>query len=305
MKIFSGTSNKPLAQKIAKSLNLKLSDLEVFVFPDQEKRIRILEKVLDEDVVIVQSTSTPTDENYMQLFFAIDALQRGGAKSITAVIPYFGYQRQDHMFREGEAVSVKVIAKILEPLGINKLIAVDLHSKKIEEAFNIPVSHLSALSVFAEKIKGMFGNYTLDAKRSSLVLVSPDMGGIRRIKILSSMLGNMSFAVIEKNRDLATGLVTADKITGKIGEKAIIVDDMISSGGTIATAAKLLKKNGAKEIYVFATHPVFSDKAPEILQNSGTEKVYVTDTIFVPVEKRFPKLEILSVAEEISKQLKS
>lgn len=298
MKIFSGTSNKPLAQKIAKNLGIQLSDLEVFVFPDGEKRIRILDKVLNEDVVVVQSTSSPTDENYMQLFFIIDALKRLGAKFITTVIPYFGYQRQDHMFRAGEAVSVKVIAEILEKLGINKLIAVDLHSIKIGEAFNIPVVHLSALSIFAKFIKEHF-------EKNSATLVSPDMGGIRRIKILSKMLDDMPYAVIKKNRDLATGKVSAEKIAGKIGKKAIIVDDMISSGGTIIMAADLLKKNGAKEIYVTATHPVFSKNAPKTLQQSGVEKIYVTDTIFVPVEKRFPKLEILSVSTLITESIKS
>ena len=299
MKIFSGTSNKPLAEKVAKNSGLKLSNLEVFVFPDGEKRIRIIDKVLGQDVFVVQPTSSPTDENYMQLFFIVDALRRSGAKSITAIIPHFGYQRQDHMFRIGEAVSVKVVAKILEGVGINKLLAVDLHSIKIKEAFNIPVVHLSALSVFADFIKQKKWD------KNSTTLVSPDMGGVRRIKILAKMLGDMSYVTIEKNRNLATGKVTADGITGKINEKAIIVDDMISSGGTIALAAKLLRKEGVREIYVFVTHPVFSDKAPKILQESEVKKVFVTDTIFVPVEKKFPKLKILSVSEIIASALKS
>lgn len=299
MKIFSGTSNKPLAQKIAKSLGLTLSPLDVFIFPDGEKRIRILDKVVGEDVFVVQSTSNPTDENYMQLFFILDALKRNGAKSITAIVPYFGYQRQDHVFREGEAVSVKVIAEILEKLGINKLIAVDLHSIKIKEAFNTPVVHLSALSVFAKFIKEKGWN------KKPTTIVSPDMGGIRRIKILSKMLSGMHYAVIEKNRDLASGKVSASKINGQIGEKVIIVDDMISSGGTIIMAANLLRKNGAKEITVFATHPVFSEKAPIVLQNSSISMVCVTDTIFVPKEKHFPKLEILSVSDIIASSLSS
>jgi ribose-phosphate pyrophosphokinase len=297
MKIFSGTSNRFLAEKIAQNLNLKLSGLEVFVFPDGEKRVRILDKVLDEDVVIVQSTSTPVDENYMQLFFSIDALRRNGAKSIVAVVPYLGYQRQDHMFREGEDVSVKVIAEILDKIGLNKLVAVDLHSVKIKEVFDIPVSDLSALPVFAEEIKKMGWN------NGSATLVTPDMGGIRRIKILSEMLGDMPFAVIEKNRDLANGSVFAEKIEGKVGKTAIIVDDMISSGKTIAIASELLKKQGAEEIYVFATHAVFSEKAPQILQKAEVNTVYVTDAVFIPEEKKFPKLKILSVAEMISGEL--
>ena len=298
MKIFSGTSNKPLAQKIAKNLGLSLSSLEVFIFPDGEKRIRILDKVLDEDVCVVQSTSSPTDVNYMELFFIIDALKRSGAKSITAIVPYFGYQRQDHQFRQGEAVSVKVIAEILEKLGISKLIALDLHSIKIKEAFNIPVVHLSALSIFAKFIKEKAWD------KNSATLVSPDMGGIRRIKILSAMLNNMPYAVIEKNRDLNSGKVTMRRISGKIKRTVIIVDDMISSGGTIVTASELLKRNGVGEIVVFATHPVFSDKAPKILQESGVSSVYVTDTIFAPESKRFPKLTILSVGEMIADNLR-
>lgn len=294
MKIFSGTSNKPLAQKVAAALGIELSRLEVFVFPDGEKRIRILDKVLGEDIVIVQSTSNPTDENYMQLFFVLDALKRSGAKSIAAVVPYLGYQRQDHVFREGEAVSIKVIARILEKLGINKLITVDLHSIKIEEAFATPVAHLSALSIFAEEIKRMGKN---------TVLASPDMGGIRRIKILSELLGNMSYLTIEKNRDLASGKIIMDKINGQVMKNVVMVDDMISSGRTISMAADLLKKNGAENIYAFVTHAVFSEDAPKILSDSFLQKVFVTDTVSVSEEKRFPKLEILSVSELIARQL--
>jgi len=297
MKIFSGTSNQFLAERIAGDLGTKLSGLEVFVFPDGEKRIRILDKVLDEDTVVVQSTSTPVDENYMQLFFIIDALKRGGAKSVTAVVPYFGYQRQDHIFREGEDVSVKMVAEILSKIGLEKVIAVDFHSVKIREAFAIPALELSALPLFAETIKEK-------ALNRDAFLVSPDMGGIRRIKILSELLNNMPFVVIEKNRDLVTGVVSADKFEGQIGKKAIIVDDMISSGGTITVAADLLKKNGVGEVCVFATHAVFSEKAPKILQESGVNSVYVTDTVFVPEEKKFPKLKILSVSQIISDVIK-
>lgn len=295
MKIFSGTSNKPLAQKIAKNLGIALSSLEVFIFPDGEKRVRLLDKVAGEDCVIVQPTSPDPDENYMELFFIVDALKRNGAKSVTAVIPYLGYQRQDHVFREGEAVSLEVIATLLKWGGVDEIIAFDLHSIKIPEIFKIKLNHLSALSLFAQEIKKMGGN---------TVLVSPDAGGIRRIKILSGMLNNMPFAVIEKDRDLATGKVTMDRISGDVKENAIIVDDMISTGSTIVTAANLLKNKGAKEIFVFATHAVFSDEAPKILGKSSLRRIFVTDTIYIPKEKRFPKLEILSVADEISKQLK-
>src|SRR5450759_1052696 len=175
MSIFSGSASRELAEKIAKSLGLELSPVEIFVFPDGEKRIRIKENVVGKDCVIVQSASTPPDENYMELFIMIDALKRSGAKSIKAIIPYLGYQRQDHIFRDGEAVSLEVIAEILTKVGMTELFSFDLHSPKIPDIFTVPVKHLSALPIFAEKIKREFN-------LEEIVLVSPDMGGIRRIK---------------------------------------------------------------------------------------------------------------------------
>lgn len=296
MKIFSGNSNKPLAEKIAKKLGSDLSPLEIYVFPDGEKRVRVLEKVVDEECVVVQPTSPEPDKSYMELFFIVDALRRSGASSIRAVIPYLGYQRQDHVFRDGEAVSLEVIATLLKWGGVDEVIAFDLHSIKIPEIFKIKLNHLSALPIFAQEIKKMGRN---------TVLISPDMGGIRRIKLLSEMLNNMPFAVIKKDRDLATGKVTMSGIEGELKENAVIVDDMISTGGTIAAASDLLKKKGVRNIYVFATHAVFSDQAPKILGKSSLKKVFVTDTIDIPKEKRFPKLEILSVAEMIANSIKS
>lgn len=300
MKIFSGTSNTPLAEKIAHAFNLSLSPLEIHLFPDGEKRVRVIDTVVDQDCVIVQSAATPADVYYMELFFIVDALKRSGAKSITAVVSYLGYQRQDHVFRDGEAVSLAVVARALEAAGITRLITFDLHSIKTPEIFHIPVDHLSALSLFAEKIKELLAF----SSQSSTCLVSPDMGGVRRIKILSELLGNMSYAAVLKNRDLATGQITAEKIDGEIKETAFIVDDMISTGKTIVQAAKLLQERGAKNIFVFATHPVFSKNAPEILQNLALQKVFVTNTIDVPKKKWFSTLEILSIAPLIAQKIK-
>lgn len=193
MKIFSGNSNKRLALKIAKDLKLDLSPVEIFVFPDLEKRIRIKEPVVGETCVIVQSASIPPDENYMELFIMVDALKRSGAEFVKTVIPYLGYQRQDHVFRDGEAVSLEVIAKILAAVGVSEVYSFDLHSPKIPDVFSIPLHHLSALPLFADKIKSEF-------KLDEIVLVTPDMGGIRRIKEVSELLGNVPFATITKNR---------------------------------------------------------------------------------------------------------
>jgi ribose-phosphate pyrophosphokinase len=298
MKIVSGSSNKLLAEKIAKDLDARLTDVEIFVFPDKERRVRILEDVLEKDCVVVQSTNTPADQNYMELFFLVDGLKRSGARQVTAVIPYLGYQRQDHIFRNGEAVSLKVVVETLEAVGVDKIITIDLHSVKIPEFFKIPIIHLSALSIFAEKIK--------ELASSNFVLVSPDMGGIGRIKKLSGMLSDASFATIEKDRDLVTGSVSSTKMEGEVnGKIAIIVDDMISTGKTIREAAKLLKEKGAGDIYVFATHPVFSDDARNILEDSLVKKVFVTDSVDVPQEKFFPKLEVLTVSGLIKEKLLS
>lgn len=298
MKVFSGSSNKPLAEKIAHALNLKLSPLEIFIFPDGERRIQIQEKVVDEECVVVQSTAIPADQNYMELFFIIDGLKRSGAKDITVVVPYLGYQRQDHIFRDGEAVSLDVVAHAMEGAGATKVITFDLHSIKIPEVFKIPVVHLSALPMFAEEIE----------KLGDGILTSPDMGGLRRIQKMSELLDNMPWIATVKDRDLETGKISIETLHGeehKIKKTAFIIDDMISSGGTMIKSAELLRKKGVEKIIVFATHAIFSNDAPELLQKSLIEKVYVTDSVFVSKEKHFPKLEILSIAGEIASSLKA
>jgi|SRR6185369_1317284 len=298
MKIFSGTSNKPLAEKIAQAMNTELGPIEIFVFPDGEKRIQIQERVVEEDCVVVQSTATPVAENYMELFFIVDGLQRSGAKSITVVIPYLGYQRQDHVFRDGEAVSLDVAVHALEGAGVTRVITFDLHSIKIPEVFNVPVVHLSALPLFADKIRELGEGF----------LASPDLGGLRRISKMSEFLDAMPWVATVKDRDLDTGEIVMSGIEGDesiIKNKAFIVDDMIASGKTIVQSAKLLHEKGAEEIYVFATHPVFSSEAPELLESSLVKKVFVTDSVFVPEEKRFSKLEILSISKMAAKALRN
>lgn len=295
MKIFSGSANQLLTEKIAQSLSLSLSPREIFVFPDGEKRIRIETAVLDEQCVVVQPTATPAAENYMELFFLIDGLKRSGASEITAVISYLGYQRQDHVFRDGEAVSLEVVIRMLESAGVTRVITFDLHSIKIPEFFHIPVTHLSAMPLFAEKIK--------ELGTDEGFLVSPDMGGLRRISKMSELLNGMPWIATKKERNLATGNIVINEIDGDssiIKKRAFIIDDIISSGKTVAESAKLLKKYGVEEIYVFATHPIFSEEAPQILQESAIKNVYVTDSVFVTKSKHFPKLEMLSLAKLVA-----
>lgn len=289
MLIFSGLSNQPLAINIAKQLDRKLSPLEIFVFPDGEKRITIEEKVLGKTAVIVQSTSEPVDTNYMELFLLVDALKRSGAEFVKVLMPYMGYQRQDHIFRDGEGVSLEVIVNILQGVGVSEFFSFDLHSIKIPELFQIPAHNLSALPVFAKKIEKDFA-------KDEIILVSPDMGGIRRIKKLSEML-NVPYVTIVKDRDLDKGDIHDIKLNGEVkGKIALMVDDIISTGKTMVYGADLLLKNGALSVFAFATHGVLSADASEILEKSKIEKVFITDTIEIFKEKFFPKLEILSIA---------
>lgn len=301
MKLFSGSANRPLTEDVAKSLNIPLSLIDVHVFPDGERRIRIHDKVMDKKTVVLQSAATPVDTNYMELFFIVDALKRSGAKTVTAVVPYFGYQRQDHVFRDGEAVSLEVVIKLLEHIGVDKLVSVDMHSLKIPSLFHIPVAHLSALPLFAEEIKKQKWN------TKETILVSPDSGGIGRVKKLSELLDNMQYTAVEKTRDRATGAITMEtlkegSITGK--KRAILVDDMISSANTILMSATLLHTQGIDEVIVFVTHPVFSVEAPAKLQNSPIQKIYVTDSVVLAPEKQFTKLVVLPLADLIAKELK-
>lgn len=299
MKIFGGSASRELATNIAGFSDLRLSPIEHHIFPDGEQRIKLSDSVLDEDTVIVQSTGMPVDKNFMELFFTIDALKRSGAKSVTAVVPYLGYSRQDHIFREGEARSLEVVVSFLEEAGADRFIGVDFHSVKIAELFSKPVVHLSALPIFAKVIKEN-GFLTEDD-----FLVSPDMGGIRRIGKLSVMLSEMPYVAIEKDRDTTSGDIKAETIHGEVKKRALIVDDMISSGKTIALCCDKLYEKGVEEMYVFATHAVLSDDGPEILQNCRAKKVYLTDTLSIPEKKRFEKLEILSVSDMIAGEITS
>jgi ribose-phosphate pyrophosphokinase len=296
MKLFSGNSNKPLAGRIAHLLGLEVSPIEDFIFPDGERRIQIQVPVVDEDVIVVQSTNPPVDSHYMELFLIIDGLKRNGARSITVVMPYMGYMRQDHIFRDGEAVSLLVMINILESLKVDRFIGLDFHTIKVPEFFHIPVTHISALSLFAQEAKKR--GWTAE----NTVLVSPDLGGLRRINQVSELLGIPWIATV-KDRDVNTGSIKIEAIEGdkaNIRKRALIIDDMISSGKTIVQSAELLKKHGIEEFHVFVTHPIFSAEAPKLLQESIITTVFVTDAVNVPEDKQFDKLEILSIADMIA-----
>lgn len=292
-----------MAEKIADELKAKLANSEVVKFADSEVRVRILEEVKDQVCVVVQSTSTPSDVNLMELYQFGDLLKKGKAKKIIAVVPYLAYCRQDKAHREGEAVSAKLVAKMIQFSGYTDIVVLDLHSEDVVNFFTIPTIHLSAtetLSKYIDEKRDDFG-------ASDLVIVAPDDGAKAKAEELAKIL-EVDVSVLKKERPLnQTDVIETKNIVlafGKVREKeAIIIDDLISTGSTALSAADLVLKNGAFHAYLMATHAVFSKTDPAFWQNSPLEKVFVTDSIFVPKEKQFKKLEIISVASLIAKNL--
>lgn len=296
--LFSGTSNLPLAEKLAKKLTIKLGKIEIFRFPDGECRVRIEEDVKGKTVYLLQSLSKSVDEHLFELCLMVDSAKRLGAREIIGIIPWLGYSKQDKEFRVGEAVSVEMIAKILSLIGLSKVIVFDLHSEIIKRYFKIPVTELSAKEMLYRALLSNLSNL------SNVVVVSPDKGGKGRAERFAKDY-KLPIVYLEKRRNLNTGKITYEKQkNGLEGKIAVIFDDIVNRGGTVIKAAELLKEMGAKKVIVLATHGVLGGEAPKSLQNSKVDKIYLTDTIEIPKEKQFPKLKIVSVVETILKSLK-
>lgn len=299
-KFFSGSSNLPLAKKIAAKLKKPLGKLEITRFADSEVRVRIEEEVNNQICFVIASLSNPVDMHLVEFCLIVDALKQNEAGKIIAVLPYFGYARQDKVHRAGEGISARVMAKLVEAVGVNKLITVDLHSEAVASFFNVPAVHLFGLEVFLEEIKKL--------KDKNLVIAAPDAGGAKRAQRFAENL-DAELVLIQKKRDLQK--IHTVKVLGLVGsvkgKTVCLVDDVITGGGTILEAAKILKQNGAKKVICFATHADFIEGAKEKLENSLIDRIYVTDTIFVPEEKLFPKLKIISIdnllVESIGKML--
>ncbi len=299
MIFFGDEQNKSLSEGIASHLKTDPIYPDVVVFSDGERRVALTEKVLSQDVVFLKTASiTPNiDSQVIETAFLIDAMKRNGAKSITGIMPHFPYGRGDHLFGDGESVPLEVVIHTYESAGLTKIIFVDPHTIRMGDMFKVQVEHVSALPVLALKIKELGFN------PSDSVLVSPDMGGLRRVKALSEYLDNAPFISLEKERDHETGKVQVEGLDERVAPNCYVIDDEIASGGTIITALNELEKQGAEKVYVLATHAVFSGKAPEVLQNSKASKVIVTDSIPVPVAKQFEKLEILGLGSLISEKI--
>ena len=297
MKILAGNSNKSLSQKISKYLKNKLVNSSIRKFSDGELYIEINENIRGNSIFIIQSISSPANDNLMELLLCIDALKRSSAKNITAVIPYFGYARQDRKVVPRTSISAKLISNLITKAGADRVVTVDLHAGQIQGFFDIPVDNLYATPIFYRHIKK-------NLKMNNLVCVSPDVGGVARTRGLSKLL-NVNLAIVDKRRP-APGKSEVMNIIGDIKNKiCIIVDDIIDSGGTIVNAAKMLKSKGAKEIHVYITHGVLSGDAVKKIKNSPIKNLVITDTIDNSKKINNTKnIQILSISNLLGEALK-
>ncbi|MGB9742538.1 MAG: ribose-phosphate diphosphokinase [candidate division WOR-3 bacterium] len=287
LKIFSGRSNRPLAEKISARLEVPLGDAEISNFADGEIHISINENVRGEDVFIVQSTPPPA-ENILELLLMIDALKRASARRITAVIPYYGYARQDRKDRPRVPLSAKLIANLLTRAGVDRILTIDLHAEQIQAFFDIPVDHLYATPVLVEYHRHQTEN---------LVVVAPDTGRANRARGFAQRLGkDIPIAIIDKRRP-AVNQVEALRVVGEVsGMDTLIFDDMIDTGGTLVKAAEALIKAGARSVRATATHGILSGNAVSNLAASPLSEIVITDTISQPPAKSHPKIKVLTVA---------
>ena len=298
-KIFAGSSNQSLAKAVSQKSGIPLGRMDIGQFSDGEIDIWVEDKVNNSNVFILQSNSQPVNDSIIELALIADALRRSGAFKITAVIPYFGYSRKEKQSRPGEPISAKVVADLITATGINKVVCLDLHADAIVGFFNVPVIYLSALEVLAKRVK-------LE-KLTDPIVVSPDTGGVKRARNFATLL-NAPLAVMEKHRHVdARDKMEILSMSGEVkGDTAILIDDVISTGGTIIENANALVAEGVKKIFVCATHGVFAGNAIENLEKSPIEKVFVTDSIEQnpPAGGKSKKIEVVSVSSLIAESLK-
>ncbi len=291
MHLFAGSSNKSLAKKVALEAGLKFGRIELSRFDNDEARVRIKEKSVGDKCVVLQSLSQPTDHNLVELLLICDALKRMKVKEIIGVVPWLGYSKQDKVFREGEPLSIEVIAKILKVAGLNKLITIDLHNRKIIDYFRIPVVHLSAVEVLAKEVR-------VDAET---VVVAPDKGAVSKSKELARLLKS-PVVTIDKERDLKSGKVNVLGIQGEVkNKKVVIIDDMIATGSTLVETANFLKKREVQSIKVLVTHHLYVQGVQAKLDQSLIDELVVTDS--VETGEKSGKLKMVNLAGLIAKSL--
>src|SRR5271155_2468540 len=298
MKIVACNSNRPLAEAVAAVLNLPLTRASVRRFADMEVFVEIHENIRGEDVFVVQSTSYPTNDNLMELLIALDALRRASARRVTAVIPYFGYARQDRKSGPRTPISAKLVANLITEAGANRVLTIDLHAGQIQGFFDIPTDNLYALPVMVRDINEYLGT------RENITVVSPDVGGVIRARALAKRLG-ANLAIVDKRRERA-GQSEVMNIIGDVeGDICILIDDIVDSGGTICNAADALIAQGAKEVCAYATHGVLSGGAVQRIQNSKLKSMVITDSIAATEDMRkCPNIRRISIAPLIGEAMR-
>lgn len=297
MKLISGNSNRPLAEAISSYLNVPLTQASIKRFSDMEVFVEIMENVRGEDCFFIQSTSFPANDHLMELLIAIDALKRGSARRITAVIPYFGYARQDRKTGSRTPISAKLVADLITAAGAHRVLTMELHAGQIQGFFNIPVDNLAAGPVFVPQILDKFDG-------EQICIVSPDVGGVVRARSLAKRL-DASLAIIDKRREKA-GVSEVMHVIGEVsGKICILVDDIVDSGGTLCNAAVALKENGAKDVYSYVVHGVLSGGAVTRIADSPMKQLVITDTIEATEAVRLSdSIEQLSVAPLIGEAMR-
>ena len=296
MKIVSGNSNLPLAKKISTHLGVPLVDATIKKFPDKEIFVEIKENVRGEDVFVVQSTSFPANDHVMELLITIDALKRGSAKRIAAIVPYYGYARQDRKSGPRTPISAKLLANLISIAGANRALMVDLHAGQIQGFFDIPTDNLFAAPVFISDIKKKF-------KSENTIIVSPDVGGVVRARAIAKRV-DCDLAIIDKRRERAS-VSEVMNIIGEVKDKdCILIDDICDTAGTLTNAALALKNDKAKSVYAYITHGVLSDPAIERIENSPIDKMIITDSILARDDViNSNKIDILSIAPLIGEAI--
>ncbi len=293
--LIAGTSNPELAKEISSYLNIPLTPVEVKRFNDGEIYVHIEKSVRGSKVFIIQPTSAPTNDSLIELLLIVDACRRASAEEINAIITYYGYSRQDRKTVPREPISAKLVANLIEAAGVDRVVTFDLHVDQIQGFFNIPVDNLESLPLIAD--------YLLDKKLKDTVVVAPDVGGAKRARRLAKLL-DTQIAIIDKRRP-EHGVAEVLNIIGKVKDKnAIIFDDIIDTAGTITGAAKVLKEKGAKDIYLAATHAIFSGTAVQRLKDKPIKEVIVTNTIQLTEQKQFKTLKVISIASLLSESIR-
>jgi ribose-phosphate pyrophosphokinase len=288
LRLFSGSANVPLSQEVARYLGIDLGPMVRKRFADGELYIQIQESIRGCDVYLIQPSCYPVNDHLMELLIMIDACRRASARQITAVIPYYGYARADRKTAGRESITAKLVANLITQAGASRILAMDLHSDQIQGYFDIPLDHVYASPVVLD--------YLVSKQLSDIVVVSPDVGGVARARAFAKKLNDAPLAIIDKRRQAHNVAEVMNLIGDVEGKTAVLVDDMIDTAGTICEGARLLRKEGARQVYACATHAVFSPPAVERLSTGVFEEVIITNTIPVPEDKRFQQLTILSVA---------